>query len=146
VRTRTSKTTSRKKRILFSAVAIAAVAAGTVGATSYAQADDLSTQASSAVRIYYGSGPGHDAMMTHNDDGDRFIVEDAASDGYGVYGYLLGSTGAVLDSVYNGNGAGSDFESFGYDIKTGYSYTMKICLVDGPNHTKITCEKQGVTE
>ncbi|WP_112137444.1 hypothetical protein [Glycomyces dulcitolivorans] len=75
------------------------------------------------------------AEIIHHDDGDVFSVHDWYPDGHGVRGSLyLVEDGEwiLLDSVYNGLGAG-EFRTFQWNVLTGEAYVMEVCTVDGAN-------------
>lgn len=128
-----------KRTLISTAVAGATMAATAVAGSGTAFAADNS------VLVYSKTGDVM-AKMTHIDDGDQFRVYDMDADGHGARGVLFDANGKVLGTVYNGKGAGGGYTSFGYDIKGGNTYYMKICSVDGADDTTGRCNQETLTE
>lgn len=128
-----------KRTLIATAVAGATVALTAVAGSGTAYAADSS--------VYVFAATGNPAgKITHIDDGDQFRVYDMKADGHGVRGVLFDANFKVLKTVYNGNGASGGYTSFGYDIKGGNTYYMRICVVDGADDTTGRCNEAKVTE
>ncbi|WP_157630589.1 hypothetical protein [Kribbella catacumbae] len=101
--------------------------------------------ADNSVVVYSNTG-NVTGKLTHIDDGDQFRVYDMYADGHGVRGILFDANFKVLATAYNGKGASGGYTSFGYDIKGGNTYYMRICTVDGADDTTGRCNEEKLTE
>jgi len=133
-----------KRSFIATAIAAAATALAVLGTGGAAQADD------SVIYVYEVGGNDHAGEMQHVDDGDEFRIYDLAADGHGVRGTLLNADFVSLKSSYNGNGSDApwaNYTHFAYNILSGKTYYMRICIVDGASDTTpLKCATQRVTE